>query len=58
MVQAQDRRGRPIEFTAEDFFARAVCHELDHLDGVLYIDKMDRELTPEEIEGHVKEDDE
>ena len=58
MVQAQDRRGRPIEFTAEDFFARAVCHELDHLDGVLYIDKMERELTPEEIEGHVKEDDE
>ena len=58
MVQAQDRRGRPIEFTAEAFFARAVCHELDHLDGVLYIDKMERELTPEEIEGHVKEDDE
>ena len=46
MVQAQDRRGRPV------------CHELDHLDGVLYIDKMERELTPEEIEGHVKEDDE
>lgn len=56
-VRAQDRRGKPIEFEAEGFFARAVCHELDHLDGVLYIDKMDRELTPEEIEGHVPEDD-
>ncbi len=56
-VRAQDRKGRPIELTAEGFFARAVCHELDHLDGVVYVDKMDRELTPEEIEGHVPEDD-
>ena len=56
-VRAQDRKGNPIEFTAEGFFARAVCHELDHLDGRLYIDVMDRELTPEEIEGHVPEDD-
>lgn len=56
-VRAQDRKGKPFEFEAEGFFARAVCHELDHLDGVLYIDKMDRELTPEEIEGHVPEDD-
>lgn len=56
-VKAQDRKGNPIELTAEGFFARAVCHELDHLDGRLYIDVMDRELTPEEIEGHVPEDD-
>ena len=56
-VRAQDRKGKPFEFEAEGFFARAVCHELDHLDGVLYIDKMERELTPEEIEGHVPEDD-
>lgn len=57
-VQAQDRRGKPIELEAEGFFARAVCHELDHLEGRVYIDVMDRELTPEEIEGHVPEDDE
>ena len=56
-VKAQDRKGNPIELSAEGFFARAVCHELDHLDGRLYIDVMDRELTPEEIEGHVPEDD-
>lgn len=56
-VKAQDRHGKPIQITGEGFFARALCHELDHLDGVLYIDKMDRELTPEEIEGHIKEDD-
>lgn len=57
-VQAQDRKGRPFELEAEGFFARAVCHELDHLDGRVYIDVMDRELTPEEIQGHVPEDDE
>ena len=45
------------EKTVEGLFARAVCHELDHLDGKLYIDVMDRELTPEEIEGHIPEDD-
>ena len=56
-VKAQDRHGKPIQITGEGFFARAICHELAHLDGVLYIDKMDRELTPEEIEGHIKEDD-
>ena len=56
-VQAQDRKGKPFEFEAEGFFARAVCHELDHLDGKLYIDVMNRELTEEEIEGHVPEDD-
>ena len=57
-VRAQDRKGNPIELEAEGFMARAVCHELDHLDGRVYIDVMDRELTREEIEGHVPEDDE
>ncbi len=56
-VKYQDRKGAPQQLTAEGFFARAVCHELDHLDGRLYIDVMDRELTPEEIEGHIPEDD-
>ena len=56
-VEYQDRKGEPHALTAEGFFARAVCHELDHLDGTLYIDVMDRELTPEEIEGHIPEED-
>ncbi|MBQ8202094.1 MAG: peptide deformylase [Clostridia bacterium] len=56
-VTYQDRRGAFCELMAEGFMARAVCHELDHLDGRLYIDVMDRELTPEEIEGHIPEDD-
>lgn len=57
-VKAQNRKGEDIIVEGEGFFARAICHELDHLEGRMYIDVMDRELTPEEIEGHVPEDDE
>lgn len=57
-VEAQDRFGNDIIVEGEEFFARAVCHELDHLDGRVYIDVMDRELTREEINGHIPEDDE
>ncbi len=35
----QDRNGDKYLLQAKGFFARAICHELDHLDGVLYIDK-------------------
>ena len=53
----QYRNGDTFEIEAEGFEARAICHELDHLDGTLYIDVMDRELTQEEIQGHIPEDD-
>ncbi len=36
-----DRKGDKYSLVARGFFARAVCHELDHLDGVLYTDKAD-----------------
>ena len=36
-----DRKGNRCALVARGFFARAVCHELDHLDGVLYTDKAD-----------------
>lgn len=35
----QDRNGETQNLQAKGFFARAICHELDHLDGVLYIDR-------------------
>ena len=57
-VRFQDRKGNWMELETEGFEARAICHELDHLDGKLYIDVMDRELTEEEIKGHIPEDDE
>ena len=56
-VRYQDRKGDLYELETEGFEARAICHELDHLDGTLYIDVMDRELTEEEIKGHIPEDD-
>jgi len=39
-VRAQDRNGKTFTITAEGFKARAFCHEIDHLDGVLYIDRV------------------
>ena len=38
-AEYRDRTGKKHKLTAEGFFARAVCHELDHLDGILYTDK-------------------
>lgn len=43
-VRAQDRKGNSFTITAEGFKARALCHEIDHLDGILYIDKTDRKI--------------
>ena len=34
-IHAQDRNGKPFKLTAEGFKARAICHEIDHLDGIL-----------------------
>ncbi len=39
-VRGLDRHGRPIEFDATGFFARVVQHEVDHLDGVMFLDRM------------------
>lgn len=49
-IKAQDRNGNPVEFEGEGFLARAFQHEVDHLNGVLFIDIADRFLDPEEIE--------
>ena len=43
MVEAYDRNGNKYEYKAEGFTARAFCHEIDHLDGILYIDRETRE---------------
>jgi peptide deformylase len=39
-VKAYDRTGRPIELQASGFMARVIQHETDHLDGVLFLDRM------------------
>ena len=47
-VRAQDSKGELFEVEGEGFSARALCHELEHLDGILYVDKMEREIFEEE----------
>ncbi len=42
-VAARDVFGKSLDFECSDFFARAVQHEIDHLDGVLFIDHLDAE---------------
>ena len=39
-VQAKDMQGNPLDFEAEEWFARVIQHEVDHLQGVLYIDRI------------------
>ena len=49
-VRALDREGKEFEVTGYDLLAKAMCHELDHLDGIIYTDKVERMLRPEEVE--------
>lgn len=39
IVRAMNRNGETFEVTGSDFLARAFCHEIDHLNGILFIDK-------------------
>ena len=49
-VRAQDRDGNWYEAEGEELIARCFCHELDHLDGIIYTEVMERFLTQEELE--------
>lgn len=44
-VVAQNRDGKHVQLTGEGLLARALCHEIDHLEGVLYVDKMIEDVT-------------
>lgn len=50
-VRAQDRYGNWYEAEGEELTARCFCHELDHLDGIIYTEVMERYLTDEELAG-------
>jgi peptide deformylase len=52
LVKGQDVRGKPIRVPAEGWFARILQHEIDHLDGILFLDRLDR---PEDLR-EVRED--
>ena len=55
-VRAQDRNGEEFEIDGEELLARAFCHEIDHLNGVVFKDVADRMLTAAEIEEMEKKD--
>lgn len=55
VVKGQDVRGKPIRVIAEGWFARILQHEIDHLDGILFLDRLDSpddllEVRPEDYE--------
>ena len=50
-VRAMDREGNEFELTGYDLLAKAICHEVDHLDGIIYTDKVERMLRPDEVEA-------
>jgi peptide deformylase len=54
-VRAKDRKGREYEIEAEDFFARAILHEIDHLQGILFTKKISKYLSEEELERYEEE---
>ena len=54
-VRAQDRNGDYFEVEDEGLTARCFCHELEHLDGHLFVEHVDRLLTEEELEEMVQE---
>jgi peptide deformylase len=49
-VEATDRNGERYQLTGEGLLAKAICHEVDHLDGILYTDKVIRMLGADEVE--------
>jgi peptide deformylase len=55
VVKARNEKGTPVKITAEGWFARVLQHEIDHLNGILYTDRLDdpkdlREVPPEEAD--------
>lgn len=55
VVKGQDVRGKPIRVPGDGWFARVLQHEIDHLDGILFLDRLDRpedlrEVTEEDVE--------
>jgi peptide deformylase len=61
VVKAQDAEGKPIRIKAEGYLARVFMHEMDHLDGVLFVDRVDSpdklwQVKPEDMQPDEVED--
>jgi peptide deformylase len=55
-VKGRNRHGKPVRIKAEDWLARIIQHEIDHLDGVLYIDRANQVWRLEELEQQANEE--
>lgn len=55
IVRYYDREGEEIEVTAFGYLARAFQHEIDHLDGVLFVEKMIEQIPEAELEDYMEE---
>ena len=55
-VRAQDRDGDWFEAEAEGLTARAFCHEIEHLDGHLFVEHIDHFLTDEELKEYLEDE--
>jgi peptide deformylase len=53
VVKGQDVRGKSLRINAEGWFARILQHEIDHLNGILFIDRLDR---PEDLHAITEEE--
>lgn len=51
-VKARDLKGRYFIIEAEDFLARAIQHEIDHLQGILFISKVEKYVDEKELERY------
>ncbi len=57
-IRALDREGRPFELEGEEFLSKAICHEMDHLDGVLFPDRLSplrRDMVKRKIKKLVRD---
>lgn len=51
-VIGKDRKGNDVKYECQEYFARCVCHELDHLKGVLFTDIADEMVNPDDLEDN------
>lgn len=54
-IKAQERDGSWYELEAEGYEARAILHEMDHLDGILFTSKISKYVTQEELDAMIAE---
>ena len=57
-VRAQDRYGTEFEVEDEELTARCFCHEIEHLDGHLFVERTDHLLTEEELDEYIRQQEE